>query len=81
MDRADSGSGASQICHLLTYLDIYALTYSPGPTWGSSTDFILPLLTTGLPPISAVQRHYAKNKLLPFYIHYTRQTASAGTDS
>jgi len=23
-----------QICHLLTYLDTYPLTYSPGPTRG-----------------------------------------------
>jgi len=39
-DWAYSGFGASQICHLSTYLDINSLTYSPGsipgPTRGSN---------------------------------------------
>jgi len=30
MERAYSGFGASYICHLLTYLDTYPPTYSPG---------------------------------------------------
>jgi len=34
MDRAYSGFGTSEISHLLTYLDTYSLTYSPGPTRG-----------------------------------------------
>jgi len=38
MERADSGFGTSyMICHLLTYLDTYPLTYSPRHTSGRFT--------------------------------------------
>ena len=38
--RAYSGFGASQVCHLLTYLDTYPPIYSPGPTRGTFLVYI-----------------------------------------
>ena len=37
-ERAYSGFGISYICHLLTYLDTYPPTYSPGPILGSGSN-------------------------------------------
>jgi len=35
MEWAYSYFGASEMCHLRTYLDTYSLSYSPGPTQGT----------------------------------------------